>query len=413
MMFRSTRSLVAALGFVSLLVSAGIASAQPADTDEQGLDGETALTPVEAGADEDSGAAVDEPAVEPVAASGVEKPRKSKGIIIESEDKRFKTQVQARVQGRYTYEAFTGEGEKDSTAFAVQRARLTLKGHAFEKNIGYKFQTDFGKGGSVTLKDFFVDNDMGSFRVRAGQFKRPFSRAQINSSGRLAFVDRAITDKGFNAGRDLGVMVHNNFEKSPDLEWAVGVFNGPGDKAVDGSNIPDFLGPVLVARVGVNRNGIKGYSEADLEGGPLRFGVAASALSEFDADRDNSSALRAQVDYVVKSNGISSTGGFYLSTTQDDEDFADQTLDDIGFHLQAGYTANKMHHIGARFAMIFPQQEDDLGNTPDPDMEITAGYSMFKHKHGFKWQTDIGLSAADGVDLGDEVLVRTQLQLSF
>ena len=64
----------------------------------------------------------------------------------------------------------------------------------------------------------------------------------------------------------------------------VGVFNGTGDKStfsgsvdtmtgeVSGkfSNVPSHFHPALVARVGINKNGIKGYREADLEGGSMR-----------------------------------------------------------------------------------------------------------------------------------------------
>ena len=45
-------------------------------------------------------------------------------------------------------------------------------------------------------------------------------------------VDRAIVDKAFGNGRDVGLMLHNNYTKSPTLEWAAGVFNGTGDAAV-------------------------------------------------------------------------------------------------------------------------------------------------------------------------------------
>jgi hypothetical protein len=75
--------------------------------------------------------------------------------------------------------------------------------------------------------------------LRAGQWKRPFSRQQIGSSGRLELTDRSITDKAFGAGRDIGLAVHNNYEKSPDLEWALGVFNGTGDGA---RLVPTFNG---------------------------------------------------------------------------------------------------------------------------------------------------------------------------
>ena len=361
----------------------------------------------------DAGTAMDQApvAVEPgapVALAGYEK-----GFFIKSEDGRFGLKLQGRVQTRYTFESeldpLTDE-RAEASSFAIQRARLTLSGHAFEEGLKYKFQSDYGKG-FVSLKDFYIDYKVGSqARIRVGQFKRPFSRQQITSSGRQALIDRTITDKFFQAGRDIGVALHNNYEKSPELEWAVGVFNGTGDKPVfdvDGfSNVPERFGPAFVARVGYNQGGIKGYSEADLEGGPLRYGVGASALTELDVDGDDASGVRAELDYIVKASGLSSTGGVYVATAQDGEGFADQAYDAVGFHLQAGYMLTDTHQLVGRYAMISPDGADSL-------QEVTLGYSMYQFKHNFKWQTDASALVADGGALGDALRVRTQLQLSF
>ena len=44
------------------------------------------------------------------------------------------------------------------------------------------------------------------------------------------------------------------------------------------TNVPSKFRPAVIGRVGINRGGIKGYQEADLEGGPLRFGVVARRI---------------------------------------------------------------------------------------------------------------------------------------
>lgn len=351
-----------------------------------------------------------------------------KGFFITSADERFSLALQGRVQGRYTLESIDGADRETESAFSIARARLTLGGHAFDKGIKFKFQTDFGKG-DVTLKDFFVDYRAGSspVRIRVGQYKRPFSRQQITSSGRQEMVDRAITDKAFGSGRDIGVMVHNNYEKSPEVEWAVGLFNGTGDKpsfsgdvvvdpvtgeggVVGGgfSNVPDTFGPALVARVGINRNGIKGYSEADLEGGPLRFGVGASLLTELDADDDDSSAIRSELDFVIKSNGLSTNGGVYVATAQDGESFGDQSFAAVGLHIQAGYMLSDKLQPVVRYAVVVPDGDDNNVH------EILAGVSLYQFAHNFKLQADVGaqLSETTG-DMAVDFLARTQLQLSF
>lgn len=334
--------------------------------------------------------------------------RYDRGFVIESPDGAFSLKTQARVQVRYTLLSApdpdaAGDSRLIGSQFAVQRARLTLGGHAFTDDLGYKFQSDFGKG-SVSLKDFYVDYRVaGDVRVRAGQYKRPFSRQQITSSGSQELVDRAITDKYFGAGRDVGVTVHNNYEKSPDIEWAVGLFNGTGENVV-----PDKLNPALVARVGYNHGGIKGYTEADLEGGPLRFGVGASVLSELDLDGDDASGIRSELDYVIKMEGFSTTGGVYFATAQDGEGFADQASQALGFHVQAGYTVAHTHQVAGRYALIEPQTEGE-GRL----QEASIGYSLYRFEHGLKWQTDLAVGLDQGQSFGDDMQLRSQLQLSF
>lgn len=421
------QSLCATL-LVLALLPGGAVFAQPTepDSDAAGMDSEQpadeadVVAPVEA-------VAPPAPVVEIPAAAAADKDDGEAGydkaFYIKSADGAFLLKTEGRVQSRYSLVSTkAGDDRELGSAFEISRARLTLAGHAFSKDIAYKLQTDFGKG-FVSLKDFYIDYKLGDkLYVRTGQAKRPFSRQQINSSGRLALVDRAITDKFFKAGRDIGVTIHNNYEKSPDFEWAVGVYNGTGDKAafegtadpmsgeVTGggfTNVPDVFGPALVARAGINRGGIKGYSEGDLEGGPLRFAVAASVLAELDTDDDDASVVRAGLDYALKVEGISSTGGVYVASAQDGEGFADQAYDALGFHLQGGYMLARKHEAAVRFAMIVPEDESKK------QMELMAGYSLYAFAHNFKWQSDVGLLSTGDGSLGDVLQVRTQLQLTF
>jgi hypothetical protein len=349
----------------------------------------------------------------------------NKGFFIQGQDGNFKVSIGNRVQSRFTYEGIDGigAGGADESQFSIPRARLTFKGHAFNPNLKYKFQTDYGKG-FLTLKDFFVNYKLSkSVHLRVGQWKRPFSRQQINSSGKLALVDRSITDKQFNTGRDMGVALHNNYEKSPVFEWAVGVFNGASVKPkVSGSvttdldtgagsmssgkmsNIPEQLSPLVVARVGYNHGGIKGYCEGDFQGGGLRFALGASLMADLKLFDDTTSGMFAQLDYVVKAHGFSTTGGVYVSTLQDGEALADQSLSKTGFHVQAGYLIGKRYQPVLRYAKVMPDGGEET-------QEIAAGLSMYFYKHNVKWQTDFALLQTGDADAHQ--VVRSQLQFYF
>jgi phosphate-selective porin OprO/OprP len=351
-----------------------------------------------------------------------------KGFFIESGDGDFRLAIGARVQVRYAY---TGvESGTDTSAFSIERARLKLDGHAFTKDLTYVFQSDFGKG-VTSLKDFYADYRLAPewLHLRAGQWKRPFSRQQITSSGSLALVDRAITDRAYGTGRDIGIAVHNNYEKSPSFEYAIGLFNGTGERArssaettievdpatgditasttaSDPSNVPDMLHPALVGRVGYNHGGLKGYSEVDLEGGDLRFGVGASGQVDFDADRDDDSVVKAELDAIVKVHGFDATGAVYISSVQTAEDFSDRGLGALGFHLQAGYLFASEYQVAARFAVVAPEG----AKNDDSELALVLGYLPFGHN--LKWQTDLAGLTHQSSHTTD-VRLRSQLQFAF
>jgi len=372
-----------------------------------------------------------------------------KGFFITDPKGLFKLVIGARIQGRFAFERIesheTNEAGEDVAAtanedgyqFSVPQARLKLSGHVFSERVVYNLQPDFGNKGNPALisayGDFALVPDV--LHLRVGQWERPFSRQQITSSGSFRLVDRAITDKAFGAGRDLGVAFHNNYEKSPKVEWALGVFNGTGDKpwfegdfegtgatdadgniTVEGevsskakpTNVPDRLRPALVGRVGFNTGKIKGYSEADLEGGPFRFGMAASVQADFDASDEGKGATRADLDFIMKVEGFSLDGAIYVASVQDGDGFADQQYGAWGLHAQAGYVIAGRVEPVVRYALV------DLDGDDNNTQEILGGIALYVFKHNLKWQTEAGpvLRQDPAGDLTD-VVVRTQLGLAF
>ncbi len=351
----------------------------------------------------------------------------SGGFFIRDAESKFQTRIRGRVQTRFTFRSIdSNEDDRDSRyAFSIPRARLALDGHAFSPNIKYAMQVEFG-GGFTYLRDYYVDAGLlpGVLHLRVGQYKRPFSRQQISSSGSQELVDRAITDRAYGAGRDLGIMLHNDYTRSPTFEWAFGVFNGVGERPVfsatvtdEGvitragwSNVPNRFRPMLVARVGYNYGGIRGYSEADLEGGPLRFGIGVSGKTAFNQDEENNSFVSGQADYALKVHGFSTTGAVYFGTEQDEDSdsYSNQSYAGLGLHVQAGYLFLERYAFSLRYALVAPKGSENNSQ------EIMGGFSVYFRRHSLKWQTDGGVLIHQDPD-GDrtDALVRTQLQLAF
>lgn len=334
--------------------------------------------------------------------------------------------VQGRVQLRFTHLEVKDAKNKD--AFELARAQLYLKGSVFTKGLSYKVQIDFGRG-NTALKDFYFDycvaDDM--LCIRPGQSKRPFSRQQIVSDANFELVDRSITDRTFGGGRDIGLLLHDNYEKSPTFEYAIGLFNGTGERSsfsgagtadtttgdVDVtsgsfSNVPSMWNPALTLRLGYNHGGIKGYSEADLEGGGFRFGVAGSIEAQLDADNDDDSLVKMEADAVIKIEGFSVSGAVYRTTQQDGEGFGDRTLGDGGGHVQAGYVIAKVFQPVLRYGIVDPRH-DQSNNIEE---EYAAGFNVYFDKHDLKWQNDLTALNHNSSDTTDWQF-RTQAQLTF
>lgn len=374
------------------------------------------------------------------------------GYFMGTEDEKFKLRIGGQVQARMEYmgtEVVNDEGDfdrVDALAFSIPRARLKLDGNVFTKALRFQLMADFGKG-SVVLKDSWIDAELVAkwLVLRVGQTKRPFSRQQLTSSSRYEMVDAAITDKAFGAGYDIGFMFHNNFTKSPKFEWALGLFNGTGDKpwfegevegvivtddagseTVEGTvsqkakfnNVPAKFRPTMVARVGYNYGGIKGYSEADLEGGPLRFGVGASGQADFNADEADKGAVKAEVDVILKVYGLSLSGAGYLATTQDaTKSWSSQSLAALGAHAQLGYVIQGVVQPVVRYALVDPTSDFAASYQYTRQQEWLGGLAVYFFKHNAKWQTEGGVNLRHAADEDEtalnDIVFRTQFQLAF
>ncbi len=350
----------------------------------------------------------------------------NKGFFLASPDGAFRLAINGRVQARFTFENTAGEPRANAAQFSIPRARVGLSGHAFDKRVTFALQMDFGKGGA-SLKDALVDFNIidQKLMVQVGQFKRPFSRQQLASTSKQQFVDRAITDKHFGGGRDLGVMLHSH--KKLPLEYAVGLFNGSGDKSqltgnvsVDTStgegkiqsgrfsNVPDLMDPMVVARFGWHTKGFDGYRESDHTNSDFGIGIGGGVVLDFDSNDSDDSGIRAGLDYALAVRGLSSTGEVFVASAQNGGGFADQGFDSVGFRVQAGYTIKGLVEPAIRYARIMP-----AGGGGDRQ-ELLGAVNVFFHEHHIKLSTDFGVltEELDGVTLVD-FRARSQVQLMF
>ena len=359
--------------------------------------------------------------------------------------------IGARVQVRWTLddrEAYnadasgTGVGEADGpfTQFDVPRLRMTFSGGAFRPWLRYAFQFEFsrtgGEGGS-RIKDAVIEFRPvgGNYRIGVGQFKAPFGLQQLTSSGRLQFVDRAITDAKFNPGRDMGAMLSGT-AAARRLGYDVGIFNGSGESIRQNTSTP-----LWVVRAYVQPLGPHTLSESSVDLGDkptLHLGVAARGGKQIRGrtsagvveDADNQQAF--DVEFAYRSPRFFSTAEYFLMADDQDAPVAGPDIDSRGFHAQAGYmlVPRKME-LAALYAWIDPDADIDDAAV----REVRGAFGYYWQGHGLKLQADAGqvhygerfsslsLRARQGLPvLGPRLVtgsaftdtqVRIQLQLAF
>jgi hypothetical protein len=151
-----------------------------------------------------------------------------------------KVGVDARLMTGWQYrrESVSPELDETRSGFFLHQARIELEAKpidALEMEIGADL-SDALEGGDRDrvpyLRDAWADVKLHrSFRVRVGRFKRPYSRIELRSAGKLPFrgrgVNNSVVVEDMQWGdRALGMMLWGKIRR-PDLRWHVAVMD-PG-----------------------------------------------------------------------------------------------------------------------------------------------------------------------------------------
>jgi phosphate-selective porin OprO/OprP len=316
--------------------------------------------------------------------------------------------IGARMQFRWTLDgreavdldaSGSGVGSEDglSSQFDVPRMRVTLSGGVYRSWLRYQFQFDFGRtsGESASkIKDAYLEiRPSGApVRVRLGQFKAPFGLQQLTSSGRLQFVDRAITDSKFNPSRDMGVMLTGT-AASRKLGYDAGVFNGSGESVRQNTRSHLLTGRIYLQPFGTYSLSEGSSDMAEDASAVLHLGAGARTgkqirgrtASGIFEDADDQSAFNGE--FAFKMPRFFSTAEFFWMRDEQDNPVDSRTIHSRGFHAQAGYMLlPRRLEAGLLFARITPDTEVD-------DAEVTElrgviGY--YWRAHNLKLQADLG-----------------------
>lgn len=316
------------------------------------------------------------------------------------------------VMSQYQY---SDQDSKESNSFNIRMVRMALEGRLM-KDFYWKVQLQANGntsdlGSSPRMVDAFAEwQKYEAFKIKAGQFKRPFTFENPmhpitqgfmgysqNVSKLAGFSDRA--GEHASNGRDIGVQIQGDFLKNAAgrnlLHYQVGVFNGQGTNQKDVDQRKDVIGGIWVAPIKGLRIGAFGWTGSSArkgtwnvtdanhnvvknEDGSVKTQTGVRSLSK---NRYAFSAEYAANDWTVRSEYIHSQGyGFTKSLTSGKEtdcnvNYAAGDQADGFYALMIAPVISKKLYAKARYDLYRPRAEWGTSRT---QYEIGANYWIGK-----------------------------------
>lgn len=316
------------------------------------------------------------------------------------------------VMSQYQY---TGQDSKESNSFNIRMVRMALEGRLM-KDFYWKVQLQVNGntsdlGSSPRMVDAFAEwQKYEAFKIKAGQFKRPFTFENPmhpitqgfmgysqNVSKLAGFSDR--TGEHASNGRDIGVQIQGDLIKDAAgrnlLHYQVGVFNGQGTNHKDVDQRKDVIGGIWVSPVKGLRIGAFGWTGSSArkgtwdvtdanhnvvknEDGSVKIQKGVRSLSK---NRYAFSAEYAANDWTVRSEYIHSQGyGFTKTLTSGKEtdcnvNYAAGDQADGFYALMIAPVISKKLYAKARYDLYRPRAEWGTSRT---QYEIGANYWIGK-----------------------------------
>jgi phosphate-selective porin OprO and OprP len=342
----------------------------------------------------------------------------------------FYMELSNRIQPRYTHEfpdesvQLPGTSAKGDSkgSFRIRRAKFKLEGWFYKPELEFEFQANWtdvvNTPASQFVEDANIDWDVSKkklFRIKFGQFKAPFGRQQLTSSGAQQFVDRAILDARLNDARETGLALWGVFGGNK-LDWRVMMSNGNGRTQTLNDN-DKFLysGRVMWQAVGNTRMNQWGsgalLTEGDLgdsSAGPLL------ALAGQVSNNDRHNATTAidlknttwAVDYTFKYKGFASVAEYGDRKSVPEPATTGtptRTFHDKGFLVQASYAWKAPGIPGASFwELAFRYVKIDPSSILDNNDrdEIGGAFNYYYNRHNLKLQADYRQLKDDAANSG-------------
>lgn len=332
-------------------------------------------------------------------------------ISASAQDKKPQIQVLSDIKfSGYVMTQFqaSDQEDKESNSFNIRMVRMALEGRLLQ-DFYWKVQIQANGntsnlGSSPRIVDAFAEwQKYDAFKIKAGQFKRPFSFENPMhpiTQGFMGYAQGISKLSGFSDrvgehasnGRDVGVQIQGDFLKNNAgrnlVHYQVGVFNGQGTNQKDVDQRKDIIGGAWVMPIKGLRIGAFGWTgsyarkgtwtEVDANGNTHD----KSGVRSVSKNRYAFSAEYAANDWTVRSEYIHSQGyGFTKTLTSGKEtdcnvNYAAGDQADGFYALMIAPVISKKLYAKARYDLYRPRAEWGTSRT---QYEIGANYWIGKY----------------------------------
>ena len=331
-------------------------------------------------------------------------------ISASAQDKKPQIQVLSDIKfSGYVMTQFqaSDQEDKESNSFNIRMVRMALEGRLMQ-DLYWKVQIQANGntsdlGSSPRMVDAFAEwQKYDAFKIKAGQFKRPFSFENPMhpiTQGFMGYAQGISKLSGFSDrvgehasnGRDVGVQIQGDFLKNEAgrnlVHYQIGVFNGQGTNQKDVDQRKDIIGGAWVMPIKGLRIGAFGWTgsyarkgtwtEVDANGNVQ----TKSGVRSVSKNRYAFSAEYAANDWTVRSEYIHSQGyGFEKSMSSGKEtdcsiNYAAGDKADGFYALMIAPVVSKKLYAKARYDLYRPRAEWSTSKT---NYEIGANYWIGK-----------------------------------
>lgn len=288
--------------------------------------------------------------------------------------------------GMTQYQYSSRENDKSNT-FNLRMFRLALDGRIMDE-FYWKAQVQLNGntstlGSSPRVVDLFAEwQRYSAFRVKIGQFKRPFTfENPIHpiTQGFMSYSQNVLklvgmsdrTGEHASNGRDLGVQIQGDFLPNAEgrniLHYQLGVFNGQGTNTKDVDQRKDVIGGIWVAPIKGLRLGVFGWEGSTARKGTWtdENGNSHSGVRSLPKHRYAISGEYLCNDWTFRSEYVHSTGKAFSTTINNfnDDNSKNCNLSKNGEKADGYYALviapviQKKLHAKARYDVYRPKAE--------------------------------------------------------